>query len=63
MEFRIVIDPQTGKFMVEVWRDNILVATIFSHEEGIQIASTYLDGVQHEAAFVPSIIVKLTKES
>ncbi|MBA7519784.1 hypothetical protein ES705_11871 [subsurface metagenome] len=61
MEFRIATDTVTGKPMVEVWRAWEFIAGIYAHEDGIRIVSKYLDGVEHEAATPPSIVVKFSK--
>ena len=61
MEFRIKIDPVTGKPMVEVWREEEFTAGIYVHEDGLRIVSNYLDGVEHETDMPPSIVIKLAK--
>lgn len=60
MEFRIATDTATGDDMVEVWRDGERIAGIHPHEEGVRIASKHLDGVEHEVAMPPGVIVKFS---
>lgn len=50
-----------GQQMVEFWRDGQFVAGIYPHEDGLRIASKYLDGVEHEAGTPPGIVVKFFK--
>ncbi|GAH86115.1 unnamed protein product, partial [marine sediment metagenome] len=50
-----------GKQMVEFWRDGQFVAGIYPHEDGMRLVSKYLDGVEHEAAMPPSIVIKFSK--
>lgn len=47
--------------MVKVWRDGKFVASIYAHEDGLRVVSKYLDGVEHEAAVPPSIVIKFSK--
>ncbi len=61
MEFRLGKHSTTGKNMVEVFRDGKFVAAIYEHEEGVNIVSKYLDGVQHEATFPPCVVIKFTQ--
>ena len=61
MEFRISTHTVTGKPMVEVWQDGEFIASIYGHEDGMRIVSKYLDGVKHEAATPPSIVIKFSK--
>jgi len=61
MEFRIATHTLTGKPMVEVWKTGEFIASIYAHEDGLRIVSKYLDGVEHEVAMPPSIVVKFTK--
>ncbi len=61
MEFRIVPHTLTGKPMVEVWQGGEFIASIHAHEDGMRIVSKYLDGVEHEVATPPSIVIKFSK--
>jgi len=61
MEFRIEKDTVTGKPMVEVWQDDKFIAAIYTHEDGMQIVSKYLDGVEHEVDMPPSVVIKFSK--
>ena len=60
MEFRIGTHTETGKPMVEAWKDGKFVAGIYGHDDGIRIASKYLDGLEHEASYPPAVILKLS---
>jgi len=60
MEFRLATHLQTGKPMVEVWKDGSFIASIYSHDDGLRIVSKYLDGVEHEPVFPPSTVIKLS---
>ena len=61
MEFRISANALTGRPMVEVWKDDKFIASIYAHEDGMQIVSKYLDGVEHEAGTPPSMVIKFSK--
>lgn len=61
MEFRITTHTETGKPMVEVWQDGMFIANIYSHEDGLRIVSKHLDGVKHEVATPPSMVIKFSK--
>ena len=61
IEFRLSTHNITGEPMVEVWRDDTFVASIYGHEDGMRIVSKYLDGVEHEADMPPSIVIKFLK--
>ena len=64
IEFRVKphgIPP--GSQMVEFWRDGVFVAGIYPHEDGIQIVSKYMDGVEHESGYPPSVVMHLSKEA
>jgi len=61
MEFRIAPHTLTGKPMVEVWQGGEFIASIYAHEDGLRIVSKYLDGVQHEIAMPPSIVIRFSK--
>jgi len=60
MHFRSEIHTETGKQMVEVWRDGQFIAGIYAHEEGMRIVSEHLDGVKHDSGSPPALVVKLT---
>ena len=60
VEFRIGTHMETGKPMVEVWKDGEFVAAIYGHDDGIQIVSKYLDGLEPEASYPPAVILKLS---
>lgn len=60
MEFFLGTDTETGKPMVEAWKDGECVATIDGHDDGIRIVSKYLDGLKHEVGYPPGVILKLS---
>jgi len=47
IKFRLSTHGITDEPMVEVWRDDTFVASIYGHEDGMKIVSKYLDGVDH----------------
>ena len=63
MEFRTIAGTVTGKptVAVEVWQGGTFIASICAQEDGLRIVSKYLDGVEHEAATPPSIVIKFSK--
>jgi len=61
MEFCVAIHTATGGAMVEVWQDARFIASIYGHDDGIRIVSKHLDGVEHEVATPPSMIVRFSK--
>lgn len=61
MDFKIDTHTETGKPMVEAWKDGKFVAGIYGHDDGIRIVSKYLDGLKHESAYPPSVIVTFTE--
>ena len=62
MEFRIGTHTETGKPMVEAWKDGEFVAALYDHDDGIRIVSKYLDGIEHEVAIPPSVVIKLSED-
>ena len=60
MEFRIDTHQVTGEPMIEVWRDGVFIAGIYSHPDGIKIVSKYLDGVAHESGMPLGLIVNFS---
>ena len=57
-----VAQTETGKPMVEVWRDDIFIAGILEYKEGnIRLISEYYDGVQSESGVPPSVIIKFSE--
>ena len=61
MEFRVSTNTLTQKPMVEVWKDGEFIASIDGHDDGMRIVSKYLDGVEHEAANPPAMVIRFTK--
>ncbi len=39
IKFKLATHVATGKPMVEVWRDDKFVASIYGHEEGVRLVS------------------------
>jgi len=52
-----------GNQMVEGCRDGVFVAGIYPHEDGIRVASKYLDGVEHVLEYPPSVVMHLSKKA
>jgi len=61
VEFRLATHTETGRLMVEVWKDGNFVAGIYKHDDGVKIVSKYLDGVEQEPGYPPAIVVHLSK--
>ena len=61
IKFRLSTHGITHKPMVEVWRDDTFAASIYGHEDGMRIVSKYLDGVEHQVAMPPSIVIRFSK--
>jgi len=57
-----VAESGTGKSMVEVWRDDIFIAGIYEHEEGVRLISKYYDGVKSKPGVPTSVLIKLKGE-
>ena len=55
MEFHTATHTVTGKPMVEVWQNEKLTASIYAHEDGMQIVSKYLAEVWQDEEFIASI--------
>ena len=49
----------TSEPMVEVWRDDTFVASIYGHEEGVRL-SKYFDGVVYDPDSPPAVVIKLS---
>lgn len=62
IKFRLAPHAETGQPMVEVWRDDIFVAGIYGHKEGVRLVSKYLDGVEHEPDYPPGVVLKLSED-
>ncbi len=63
IKFKLATHTQSGRPMVEVFRDDIFIAGIYGHEEGIQLVSKYFDGVEHKPDYPPSVVIKLAKKA
>lgn len=63
IKFRLSTHTLTSKPMVEVWRDDIFVASIYGHEEGVRLVSKYFDGVEVEHDYPPGVILKLSEQA
>ena len=61
IKFRLSTHGITDEPMVEVWRDDTFVASIYGHEDGMKIVSKYLDGIEHQVAMPPSIVIRFSK--
>ena len=58
--FRLSTHGITDEPMVEVWRDDTFVASIYGHEEGVRLASKYFNGVVYDPSFPPAVVIKLS---
>ncbi len=63
MELQKELDPATGQEMIQLSENGCVIGGIYPHEQGIRIVSEYLDGVEHEAAMPPALVVKFTRFS
>ena len=59
-EFRVATHTETGKPMIEAWKDGVFIAGIYGHDGGIRIVSKYLDGVEHEPVYPPAVVIKFS---
>ena len=63
IKFRLSTHSITGEPMVEVWRDDTFVASIYGHKEGVRLVSKYFDGVVYDPGSPPAaIVIKLSKD-
>ncbi|MBA7687284.1 hypothetical protein ES703_95745 [subsurface metagenome] len=60
IKFRLSTHSTTDEPMVEVWRDDTFVASIYGHEEGVRLVSKYFDGVAYEPSPPPAVVIKLS---
>ena len=65
MDFRIETYAVTGLPVIEVWRDGIHIASIYTnnYSDELKIVSRYLDGVTHESGMPPSLTVNFSLEA
>ena len=61
IKFRLSTHSTTDEPMVEVWRDDTLVAGIYGHEEGVRLVSMLFDGVAYDPGSPPAVVIKLSK--
>jgi len=50
-----------GNQMVEFWRDGVFVAGIYPHEDGLRIVSNYMERVEQEQGYPPTVVMHLRK--
>jgi len=60
IKFRLSTHSVTDEPMVEVWRDDTFVASIYGHEGGVQLVSKYYDGVAYVPGSPPAVVIKLS---
>jgi len=60
LEFRIGTHTETGKPVVEAWKNGEFVAAIYGHGDGIRVVSKYLDGLEHDLGYPPGVTLKLS---
>ena len=63
IKFKLATHTQSGRTMVEVFRDDTFVAGIYGHEKGIQLVSKYFDGVERNPGYPPSVVIKLAEKA
>ena len=59
VKFRLSTHTATDQPMVEVWRDDTFVASIYVHEEGVRLVSKYFDGVVYDRGYPSAVVIKL----
>ena len=62
IEFRLSTHSIRDEPMVEVWRDDTFVASIYGHEEGVRLVSKYFDGVAYDPGFPCAVVIKLSEK-
>ena len=60
IEFRLSTHGITDEPMVEVWRNDTFVASIYGHEEGVRLVSKLFDGVKYDPGSPPAVVIKLS---
>jgi len=61
-EFRVVPHVVLGEEMIECWRDGVLVAGIYPHQDGIRIVSKYMASVHVEQGEdLPSVAIYIKR--
>jgi len=62
IKFRLSTHSITGEPMVEVWRDDTFVASLYGHIEGVRLVSKYFDGVEvgYDPGSPPAVVIKLS---
>lgn len=71
MVYKFRVHPHSilpGNEVIECWRDEEFVATIYPHEDGLRVVSKYLtdvykeeETVAHAGQWLPSAMIKLKK--
>lgn len=61
MEFRVATHMGSGKPMAELWKNGQFIAGIYPHQDGLRIVSKYLDGVEHQPGYPPSVAIRFSK--
>ena len=60
IKFRLSTHGTTGEPIVEVWRDDTFVASIYGHEEGVRLVSKHFDGMAYDPGSPPAVVIKLS---
>jgi len=60
IKFQLSTHGTTGEPMVEVWRGDTFVASIYGHEEGVRLVSKHFDGVAYDPDFPPAVVIRLS---
>lgn len=58
-EFKVRKHTLTHKEMVEYWRDDIFVAGIYPHQDGIRVVSKYMVRTLPEGGLPPAVVIEL----
>ncbi len=62
IKFRLSTHSISDEPMVEVWRDDTFVASIYGHEKGVRLVSKYFDGVAYDPGCPPvAVVIKLSE--
>lgn len=58
MQFRLAKELKGDRTVVEVWKGDIMVATIYPHEDSVAVVSKYFKEVETDKKYPPKVTVK-----
>lgn len=58
MRFKLAKEIRGDRTVVEVWKNRVLIATIYPHEDSVAVVSKYFEEVETDKAFPPKVTVK-----